>query len=393
MYISQETAQTIVEEIGQEIDEHINFIDNRGYIIASTDEARIGDLHEGAKRIIKENLEELYITAEMENASTKKGLNLPIRINHEIVGVIGITGEREQVMRYGNIVRRMTEIMLEDSMTKDERRYDRRVRYRFLEEWIETPQRVNNQNFVERGKRLGIDITRPRRAMMVEVERYHELSLSLEGQRRLENIESSVRHLISTLPEALYLREPERQICLIAACPDEKMRELSDKLAAMVQQKYGEAMLFGIDGETEGSEDVGKICREAKRALDCCKYPDEKRLFYHDLNVEILLNDITEETMEEYLHKLFPSVSREEMKNDMELIEGYFRYEGSVTRAAEQMFIHKNTFQYRLKKLKEETGKDIRQPSEAAVYMMALYCYRKLNGEHLSFRMGQNGPA
>lgn len=393
MYISQETAQTIVEEIGREIHEHINFIDNRGYIIASTDEARIGDLHEGAKRIIRENLEELYITAEMENASTKKGLNLPIRINHEIVGVIGITGEREQVMRYGNIVRRMTEIMLEDSMTKDERRYDRRVRYRYLEEWIEAPQRVHNQNFVERGKRLGIDITRPRRAMMVEVERYHELSLSMEGQRRLENIESSVRHLIGTLPEALYLREPERQICLIAACPDEKMRELSDKLTAMVHQKYKEALLIGIDGETDGSEDVGRICREAKRALDCCKYPDEMRLFYDDLNVEILLNDIEEETMEEYLQKLFPSVSREEMKNDMELIEGYFRYEGSVTRAAEQMFIHKNTFQYRLKKLKDETGKDIRLPSEAAVYMMALYCYRKLNGEHMSFRMDRNSPA
>lgn len=153
MYISQETAQTIVEEIGREIHERINFIDNRGYIIASTDETRIGDLHEGAKRIIRENLEELYITAEMENASTKKGINLPIHINHEIVGVIGITGEREQVVRYGNIVRRMTEIMLEDSMTKDERRYDRRVRYRYLEEWIEMPQRAYNQNFVERGKR------------------------------------------------------------------------------------------------------------------------------------------------------------------------------------------------------------------------------------------------
>lgn len=391
MYISQETAQTIVEEIGREIHENINFIDNRGYIIASTDESRIGNLHEGARRIIREKLEELYITAEMENASTRKGMNLPIRINHEIVGVIGITGEREQVVRYGNIVRRMTEIMLEDSMTKDERRYDRRVRYRYLEEWIEMPQRAYNQNFVERGKHLGIDITRPRRALMVEVERYHELSLSLEGQRRLENIESSVRHLINALPEALYLREPERQICLIPACPDEKMQELSERLSTMILQKYGEALLFGIDGQTEGSQDAGKICREAKRALECCKYPDEIRLFYNDLNVEILLNDIKDETMEEYLQKLFPGVSEEEIKNDMELIEGYFRYEGSVTQAAEQMFIHKNTFQYRLKKLKEVTGKDIRLPSEAAVYMMALYCYRKRNGEHLSFRMDKMG--
>lgn len=53
MYISRETAQEIVEEIGREIGEHINLMDERGYIIASTDAARIGNLHEGARRIIK----------------------------------------------------------------------------------------------------------------------------------------------------------------------------------------------------------------------------------------------------------------------------------------------------------------------------------------------------
>lgn len=387
MYISQETAQTIVEEIGREINENINFIDDHGYIIASTDEARIGNLHEGAKRIIREKLDELYITAQMENANTRKGLNLPIRINHEIVGVIGITGEKEQVMRYGNIVRRMTEIMLEDSLTKDERRYDRRVRYRYLEEWIEIPKGLYNQNFAERGRRLGIDITRPRRAMMIEVERYHELSFSMEGQRKLEKIEATVRHMITALPEALYLREPERQICLLEACSNQNLCDLSDRIAKIIDQKYGEVLLFGMDGELNGSVDVGKICREAKRALECCKYPDEMRLFYNDLNLEILMNDITDETLEEFLGKLFPLTSMEEMKNDMELIEEYFRCEGSVTHAAERMFIHKNTLQYRLKKLKEVTGKDIRLPSEAAVYMMALYCYKKYNGEHLSFRM------
>lgn len=387
MYIAQETAQTIVEEIGREIHENINFIDDRGYIIASTDEERIGNVHEGAKRIIREKLDELYITAEMETSSTRKGLNLPIRINHEIVGVIGITGEKEQVMGYGNIVRRMTEIMLEDSLSKDERRYDRRVRYRYIEEWIEMPRGLYNQNFIERGRRLGIDITRPRRAMMLEVERYHELSFSMEGQRKLEGIESTVRHLISTFPEALYLREPERQICLVEACSDQKLRELSDKIAEVIEQKYDEVLLFGMDGQVKGSDDAGKICREAKRALECCKYPDETRLFYDDLNVEILMNDITDQTMEEFLYKLFPTATMEELKEDMELIEEYFRCEGSVTRAAERMFVHKNTLQYRLKKLKETTGKDIRLPSEAAVYMMALYCYRKFNGEPLSFRM------
>lgn len=53
MYISRETAQEIVEEIGGEIGAHINLMDERGYIIASTDASRIGNLHEGQDALYK----------------------------------------------------------------------------------------------------------------------------------------------------------------------------------------------------------------------------------------------------------------------------------------------------------------------------------------------------
>ena len=112
MYISQTAAQNIVDEIGREIKEHVNLMNEEGYIVASTDPLRIGMLHDGARKIIKESLSELYITSEMETRTTRKGINLPITIDGEIVGVIGITGERERVAGYGNIVRRMTEIMV-----------------------------------------------------------------------------------------------------------------------------------------------------------------------------------------------------------------------------------------------------------------------------------------
>ena len=65
MYISRETAQEIVEEIGREIGEHINLMDAEGNVIASTDHLRIGHVHEGAVRSIKEGLPELYITSDM----------------------------------------------------------------------------------------------------------------------------------------------------------------------------------------------------------------------------------------------------------------------------------------------------------------------------------------
>ena len=72
--------------------------------------ARIGFLHEGARQIIEERLPELYIRAEEATATARTGLNLPITHRGDIVGVIGITGEYGQVIGYGQVVKKMTEI-------------------------------------------------------------------------------------------------------------------------------------------------------------------------------------------------------------------------------------------------------------------------------------------
>ena len=384
MYISQTAAQTIVEEIGREINEHINFMDEEGYIVASTDPARLGTLHTGAKRVIEERLPELYITKEMENATTRKGINLPITIRGEIVGVIGITGEKERVAGYGNIVRRMTEIMVEDNRLKDRRRYDRRVRYRFIEEWIAHSGSFYDKNFVERGIRIGIDILRPRRAMVLHFEHYKELSGTPEGQSKLEEMESSVRHFWDREKGTLYLREPPKQICLIEACCDTKLFKLAGDLQKMILEKYGEKIFVGIDSEERGSIHISQICRQAERAAEVCRAGEI--LSYNDLYIELFLRDISLEVQAEYLNKLFPGICREERDIFMKLIQTYFEEDGSIAKMAEKLFMHKNTIQYKLRKMEALNGNDIRVPRGAAVYFMALQFYNRQSPEDYLLR-------
>ncbi|MBE6096999.1 MAG: PucR family transcriptional regulator [Schwartzia succinivorans] len=50
----------------------------------------------------------------------------------------------------------------------------------------------------------------------------------------------------------------------------------------------------------------------------------------------------------------------------------YFEADGSLTKASEMLFIHKNTLQYKLHRIAQLTGYDIRKPREAAVFAMAL---------------------
>ncbi len=45
----------------------------------------------------------------------RQGINLPLRLEGEIVGVIGLTGEPENLRKYGELVCMTAEMMLEQS--------------------------------------------------------------------------------------------------------------------------------------------------------------------------------------------------------------------------------------------------------------------------------------
>lgn len=370
MYISRETAQEIVEEIGGEIGAHINLMDERGCIIASTDAARIGNLHEGARRIIQEHLPELYITKEMENAMTRKGINLPLVVDGNVVGVVGITGDREKVYGYGNIVRRMTEILIADSIQKDARRYERRQRYYLLEEWLETPGIARSVDFQKRAAGMGIDVTKPYRVMILRFTEYQELSDTFEGQHLLEQMEATIRHEAER-QGILYLREPSRQIGILPWCSPEHMTAAAERIVRLVHQKYGRKLAVGCDSGREKHQSMQRCVYEAQKAAAQALASGSGIVGYDELDVELFLHEISYNTMEDYVHKLFGDVDRERLEEYMKLTEMYFSCEGSIARMAEKLFIHKNTVQYKLNKLAEVTGKDLRHPSETAVFYMA----------------------
>ena len=60
----------------------------------------------------------------------------------------------------------------------------------------------------------------------------------------------------------------------------------------------------------------------------------------------------------------------------MGLLEAYFQSEGSLKAASEILHIHKNTLTYRLRRLEELTGYDVRLVSQSTVFYMAMLFFR-----------------
>ena len=122
MEISKNLATNIVYEMKKIINKDLNFIQVDGKIVASTDKERIGNYHEGAKKaILSDGI--VIIDWDEQYPGAKKGINIPVKFYEETIGAIGISGDKKEVEKYGEIIKRITEILIKEAylLKKDER--------------------------------------------------------------------------------------------------------------------------------------------------------------------------------------------------------------------------------------------------------------------------------
>mgnify|MGYP002796897478 FL=1 len=225
-------------------------------------------------------------------------------------------------------------------------------------------------DFQKRAAKMGIDVTKSYRVMILLFKEYQELSDTFEGQRLLEQMEASIRHEAERR-KMLYLREPARQICILPWCATAHMTAAAEKICCLIEKKYGRKLAVGYDSGREKHSSMRRRVYEAEKAAAQAQAAGSGIVSYDELDMELFLNEISYNTMEDYIHKLFGNMEKRQLEEYIKLTEMYFSCEGSIAKMAEKMYIHKNTVQYKLKKMADETGKDIRQPSETAVYYMA----------------------
>ena len=376
MKISRTSAQQIVEEIGKLVRQNINLMDETGHIIASNNPGRIGKFHPGAYEVLTRHLSELYITREWEQEDdrVRQGINLPIEVDGQPEGVIGITGLYDEVIQYGQIVKKMAEILVKERIALEEQRLDQRIRTRFLEEWIMDDGQTNLQSLSERGFSLGIDIRIPRRCVVVSP-RYLEGYLnSMEGQVLLEQVE----HVVTNhLPQGtMVLRNAGRQILVLPKRSGRELVKLCQHLTAAVKERLDVQIICGIDGN---APDIHTACIQANRAWRFANHAARQIVEFDSLHAELVLDHISRDRKQSYLQRIFPGCTTAQIREFTTLLDAWFVAEGSLSAAAEDLYIHKNTLQYRLKRLAEVSGLDVRLPSQAPALYLALLFFRELD--------------
>ena len=380
--ISEDLAKKIVYELKTHINANFNFMDKSGVIIASVNPNRIGGLHLGAKEIIDKSLEMFYINSDMEDENTKEGINLALKVYGDIVGVVGITGKKEKVMPYATIVKKMTEIMIEDSIRKEDSRLKRHIKYRYIEDLLANPSLSKKREFINRGLELGIDIRLKRRAVVFSLKDYANLIVSIEGQRIIDSIDDTVREFADYNSKILYLYLPSHYTFFYNVDDydfENKLYNLGDK----IKQQYNEQVVFGIGDIIDEKISYGYSYTQALRAKELALKIGKRIVYYDELELENYLLDIDMDKMSNFVNSFAKNLPAEDIKMYIEIIDQYFKNDGSINLMAKKFFLHKNTIQYRLQKMFELTEFDIRRPSQAIYFYFFLEFYRILYSEEL----------
>lgn len=170
--LSASLAQQIARDTSEVIGYNVLITDEHGIVIGSGDTGRLGSFHEASVDVLASQQAAWHTAAEAQRLrGVKPGMTLPIVIDGEAVGTVGITGSPRQVRRFGLVVRRQTEILLQESVELR----SRLLRERALEELVRDigsfdADVVDPAFVVARAKELGYDLTVPRTVVIVDVD-------------------------------------------------------------------------------------------------------------------------------------------------------------------------------------------------------------------------------
>ncbi|MEG0914020.1 MAG: sugar diacid recognition domain-containing protein [Oscillospiraceae bacterium] len=379
MELSKSIMQHIVEELRSTIGRDINIMDKTGRIIASTNTNRIGVPHHGAKIIIAQNLHELVISEDDSYAGTQRGINLPIIINEEIVGVVGITGDPQEVEPFGKIIKKMTEILIIEEYQKDQKQMIDRAKSNYVYSCLfDTIPEDELDEFILHGKLLGIDMSLQRAVVIIQI------SNSQSDRARDEyEVQELSQKLISLYKKNFnsnkqtVVTQIGTQIAILA--PTNSIEELFNSMSNFktVVEEQSNVLISGGIGII--ASNISEIRQSYKEALNSCKLmamlKNKGIKVYGDVDMELLLQTISKHTRIEYLMRIFKNFTDHKYNEVLTFLRTFFDNNGSILHTSEQLFIHKNTVQYRLNKIKEITGYDPRIITEMVPLYIALLIY------------------
>jgi len=375
-HLDARLAQEIVARTMKIIDGNVNVMDARGRIIGSGDRERIGELHEGALLVLSQGrIVDIDDAVARHLHGVRPGINLPLRIDGAIVGVIGLTGEPGALRHYGELVCMAAEMMLEQARLLHMLAQDSRLREELVLNLIRSDELT--PQLTEWAQRLGIDLNQPRVVAVIEVD---------SGQLGVDSAMSELQQLqtllttpvrdnliaIVSLTEMVVLKPA---LNVHGRYDQYDHRRRVEQLMQRMNESGHLRMRIALGNFFTGPGSIARSYRTAHTTMVVGKQrmPDVRSYFYQDLMLPVLLDSLRggwqANELARPLEKLKSMDSNGLLRRTLSAWFSNNVQPGATSRA---LFIHRNTLEYRLNRIAELTGLNIGHFDDRLLLYIAL---------------------
>jgi carbohydrate diacid regulator len=122
-------------------------------------------------------------------------------------------------------------------------------------------------------------------------------------------------------------------------------------------------------------KEVSKSYKEAKMALDVGKifYMEKAVTAYNTLGIGRLIYQLPVNLCRMFINEIFGDTIPEELDDEMlTTVQKFFDNNLNVSETSRQLYVHRNTLVYRIEKLHQATGLDVRKFDDALTFKIAL---------------------
>lgn len=341
----EELAERLVEVTSSLVGGRtINIMNPEGIIIASTERERVGSFHQGALEAVRTgrvvNIRKDQLS---QYPGAKEGCNMPLRVDGTIIGVVGIYGDPESIRDVAHLLEVYAAKYYELEAMLRPRLSESVLRSQLLMRLL-SPSNTSLSSAYSLMETLGIRFQFP--ISVVVISQHQGFSLPENAQEiwaRLEQMK-----LLHPQSDVWGIVE-ERMVLL---CSDGGGNLTQLKIIANqgfrvsigapcaspwdIPQAYNQASLLDLSCG-DGYHDIWDISTRCSYLLAATASKDEAFLV----------------ALAEKLRNHF---SPEDCRVLLSSAKAYYDCGRSVTLAAQQQFVHKNTLQYRVKRLQEVLG-------------------------------------
>ncbi|WP_175614565.1 sugar diacid recognition domain-containing protein [Piscibacillus halophilus] len=365
-----QSAQKVVKAVSEISPFPISLTDEQGIIIGDTNSNRIGSIHPPSEYVLEVKrpvLFDQHMIQQYENVLP--GIAVPLNFGYKTVGVLGIIGDPKNVEPYALLLKNYVEMLWKEIYQSQQDSLYSHTLERFTQ-YVLLNNELDEGQTEQYSNDLNVAINKKRICMIVTLNHpiiyYAEQTLIPIDQmkQKITHLVKEVFHSKNDLCTFINYEKIVLWKSFLSKKHYEQFIDRFDSNAIKLQHCLKDLHIHHIHIAagtiSESLYTLHQSYQDAERLIRLAHKYQLTQSYYHYHSWEILskliLDDISDTTWNYFEDYFYDFVKLDDFKDLAECFLSYCDHQMNVSRAAQDLYIHRNTLSYRLNKIEKMTS-------------------------------------